>query len=142
MADSHDRRKKLRDPLPIDERGQARLATQMALAHSLQGKDLAKAAKIDRPERVKTIYPAAIVTGAYRLMELARESVRRDGQDGALDVGSADAWARGVPLGLSMPPYAAFLCGTTAETCRRIHSAGVRVGVMLALKHLRLRSAD
>ena len=142
MADSHDRRKKLRDPLPIEERGQARLATQMALAHPLKGKQLAQMAKLPRGERVAKIYPAAVVTGAYRLMELARESVRREGQDGALDVGSADAWARGVPLGLSVPPYAAFLCGTTTETCRRIHAAGVRVGVMLALKHLKLRSAD
>ena len=142
MADSHDRRKKLRDPLPIDERGQAKVAKQMALAHPLKGTELTAAAKLPRFERVAKIYSAGVVTGAYRLMVLARESIRREGQEKPLGVGEADAWAGGVPLGLPVPPYAAFLHGGTAETCRRIHSAGVQVGVMLALKHLRLRSAD
>jgi len=142
MRDSHHRRKKLRDPLPLDERGQAKVAKQMALAYPLKGSDLAKAAKLPRPERVAKIYSAAIVTGAYRLMELARQSALQDGQEKPLGVGEADAWARGIPLGLAVPPYAAFLQSSTTETCRRIHSAGVQVGVLLGLTHLKLRSAD
>ncbi len=140
-ADKHHG-KKMRDPLPSDERGQTKLATQMAKAHPLKGQELTKAAKLPRGERMKRIYTAAIITGAYRLMRLARESARRDGQERALDPGAADAWAQGIPLGMSMPPYGAFLHGTTVETCRRIHSAGVQAGVMLGLVHLRLRSAD
>ncbi len=142
MAADRHHRKKMRDPLPRDEAGQTKLATQMAKAHPLKGQALTKAAKLPRGARVATIYTAAIVTGAYRLMRLAQESVRRAGQARALDPGAADAWAGGIPLGMSMPPYAAFLHGTTVETCRRIHSAGVQAGVMLGLVHLRLRSAD